>query len=202
MNYRSAVQMASRMDGRDCSIGLEDIPGPCHGQRQCRLRGRRRHRRRSSPRGFSSPESRYPRGKEEEERVLISEVLVQDKDGQELENSEILATARQALKSCKSNYALTTKEVEANQELRGLVCNSANVLPTKVIEDAFRNEYGKVVNIQRLNTVLDTLNGWYRDRGYFAQVTDLEIMPDGILKVQFAEAVGNNINIRFLDRKT
>ncbi|EFJ33009.1 hypothetical protein SELMODRAFT_84522 [Selaginella moellendorffii] len=175
------------------------------------------------------------RGKEEEERVLISEVLVQDKDGQELENSEILATARQALKSCKSNYALTTKEVqedvhriietgffascmpvaedtrdgvrlifkvEANQELRGLVCNGANVLPTKVIEDAFRNEYGKVVNIQRLNTVLDTLNGWYRDRGYFAQVTDLEIMPDGILKVQFAEAVVNNINIRFLDRKT
>lgn len=32
---------------------------------------------------------------------------------------------------------------------------------------------GKVVNIQRLNTVLDTLNGWYRDRGLFGQVQSL-----------------------------
>ena len=31
---------------------------------------------------------------------------------------------------------------------------------------------GKVVNIQRLNAVLDTLNGWYRDRGLFGQVSE------------------------------
>lgn len=29
---------------------------------------------------------------------------------------------------------------------------------------------GKVVNIQRLNKVLDTLNGWYKERGLFGQV--------------------------------
>jgi outer membrane protein insertion porin family len=60
--------------------------------------------------------------------------------------------------------------VEPNQELKGLVCNGANVLPTRVVENAFRDEFGKVVNIQRLNKVLDTLNGWYRDRGLFGQV--------------------------------
>jgi outer membrane protein insertion porin family len=61
---------------------------------------------------------------------------------------------------------------------------------------------GKVVNIQRLNKVLDTLNGWYRDRGLFGQVTDVEILPDGVIRVQVAEAEVHNINIRFLDRKT
>lgn len=35
---------------------------------------------------------------------------------------------------------------------------------------------GKVVNIQRLNTVLDTLNGWYRDRGLFGQVQSLAML--------------------------
>ncbi|CAM6046827.1 unnamed protein product [Sphagnum compactum] len=172
---------------------------------------------------------------EEEERVLISEILIQNKDGQNLEDSELLATAQQALKACKPNFALTTSEVqedvhriidtgyfsscmpsaedtrdgvrlifkvEPNQELKGLVCNGANVLPTRVVENAFRDEFGKVVNIQRLNKVLDTLNGWYRDRGLFGQVTDVEILPDGVIRVQVAEAEVHNINIRFLDRKT
>ncbi|XP_024370540.1 outer envelope protein 80, chloroplastic [Physcomitrium patens] len=172
---------------------------------------------------------------QEEERVLISEILIQDKDGQELTDPELNSTAWQALKACKPNFALTTSEVQAdvhriidtgffascmpsaedtrdgvrlifkvepNQELRGLVCNGANVLPTRVVQNAFRAEFGKVVNIQRLNTVLDTLNGWYRARGLFGQVTDVEILQDGVIKVQVAEAEVHNINIRFLDRKT
>ncbi|CAM6087732.1 unnamed protein product [Calypogeia fissa] len=171
----------------------------------------------------------------EEERVLISEILIQDKDGQEVQDEELLATVRGALKACKPNFALTTTEVQEdvhriietgffascmpsaedtrdgvrlifkvdpNQELKGLVCSGANALPTRVIEDAFKQEYGKVVNIQRLSTVLETLNGWYRDRGLFGQVTDVEILSDGVIRVQVAEAEVHNINIRFLDRKT
>ncbi len=34
------------------------------------------------------------------------------------------------------------------------------------------------------------------------QVTDVEILPDGVIRVQVAEAEVHNINIRFLDRKT
>jgi outer membrane protein insertion porin family len=49
---------------------------------------------------------------EEEERVLISEILIQNKDGQNLEDLELLATAQQALKACKPNFALTTSEVQ------------------------------------------------------------------------------------------
>ncbi|CAI5529683.1 unnamed protein product [Closterium sp. Naga37s-1] len=92
--------------------------------------------------------------------------------------------------------------VEANQEMKGLMCMGANVLPTRVIEDAFRDEYGKVVNIQRLNGVLDVLNGWYSDRGLFGQVTDVELLSDGVVRVKVAEAEVNNITIKFRDRKT
>lgn len=93
-------------------------------------------------------------------------------------------------------------QVEPNHELKGLICDGANVLPMKVVEDAFNGEFGKVVNIQRLNRVLDTLNGWYMERGLFAQVTDVELLSGGIIRVQVSEAEVNSINIRFLDRKT
>lgn len=33
-------------------------------------------------------------------------------------------------------------KVEPNQELKGLVCNGANVLPTRVVHNAFRSEFG------------------------------------------------------------
>lgn len=51
---------------------------------------------------------------QEEERVLISEILIQDKDGQELTDPELNSTAWQALKACKPNFALTTSEVQAD----------------------------------------------------------------------------------------
>ncbi|KAI5056444.1 hypothetical protein GOP47_0028262 [Adiantum capillus-veneris] len=172
---------------------------------------------------------------EEQERVLISEVLIQNKDGEELENKELLSTAGSALKASKPNSALTVKEVqedvhriietgyfsacmpiaedtrdgirlifqvEPNQEFKGMICDGANVLPTRIVEDSFKDEYGKVINIQRLNKVLDKLNGWYMERGLFAQVTDVELLSGGIIRVEVSEAVVNNINIRFLDRKT
>lgn len=33
-------------------------------------------------------------------------------------------------------------KVEPNQELKGLVCNGANVLPTRVVHNAFQDEFG------------------------------------------------------------
>jgi hypothetical protein len=51
---------------------------------------------------------------QEEERVLISEILIQDKDGQQLTDPELNTTAWEALKACKPNFALTTSEVQAD----------------------------------------------------------------------------------------
>lgn len=174
-------------------------------------------------------------GKEGEERVLISEVLIRNKDGEELERDDLAAEAANALKSCRPNSALTVREVqedvnriiesgyfcscmpvafdtrdgirlvfqvEPNQEFRGLICEGANVLPSKFLEDAFRDGYGKIVNIRRLDEVIGSINGWYTDRGLFGMVSDIEILSGGVVKLQVSEAEVNNITMRFLDRRT
>ncbi|KAH9301790.1 hypothetical protein KI387_013373, partial [Taxus chinensis] len=89
-----------------------------------------------------------------------------------------------------------------NQEFKGLICEGANVLPTKFVEDAFKNEYGKVVNIQRLGKVLKSINNWYTERGLFARISGIQILSGGIVRLQVSEAEVNNITIQFLDKKT
>lgn len=174
-------------------------------------------------------------GRVDEERVLISEVVVRNKDGEELERKDLEFEAVSALKACRPNSALTVREVqddvhriigsgyfsscmpvaldtrdgirlvfqvEPNQELQGLVCEGANVLPSKFLEDAFRDGYGKVINIRRLDEVISSINGWYMERGLFGLVSDVEILSGGNIRLQVSEAEVNNISIRFLDRKT
>ncbi|KAL9237151.1 hypothetical protein vseg_011736 [Gypsophila vaccaria] len=92
-------------------------------------------------------------------------------------------------------------EVEPNQELRGLVCEGANALPSKFIKDSFQDGYGKVVNVRRLGEVIDSVNGWYMDRGLFGMVSGVEILSDGVLKLQVAEAEVNDVSIRFHDKE-
>lgn len=48
----------------------------------------------------------------DEERVLISEVLVRNKDGDELERKDLEMEALAALKACRPNSALTVREVQ------------------------------------------------------------------------------------------
>ncbi|MBA0594407.1 hypothetical protein Gorai_011312 [Gossypium raimondii] len=218
-------------------------------------------------------------GRYDEERVLISEVLVRNKDGEELERKDLEMEALTALKACRANSALTVREVqedvhriidsgyfsscmpvavdtrdgsqatmtvtdcyyvssgcyepdsnsqgrssivqhmekhntdlvdigflwhkvEPNQEFHGLVCEGANVLPSKFLEDAFREGHGKVVNLKRLDEVINSINGWYMERGLFGLVSGVDIFSGGIIRLQVAEAEVNNISIRFLDRKT
>ncbi|KAJ0714147.1 putative bacterial surface antigen (D15), POTRA domain, surface antigen D15 [Helianthus annuus] len=169
----------------------------------------------------------------DDERVLISEVLVRNKDGEELERKDLEEEAIAALKRCRPNSALTMREVqedvhriigsgyfcscmpvavdtrdgirlvfqvEPNQEFQGLICEGANVLPTKFVEDKFRDGYGKIVNIRRLDEVINSINGWYMERGLFGLVSGVEILSGGILRLQVSEAEVNNISIRFLNK--
>ncbi|ESR59333.1 hypothetical protein CICLE_v10014959mg [Citrus x clementina] len=93
-------------------------------------------------------------------------------------------------------------KVEPNQEFHGMVCEGANVLPSKFLEHAFRNSYGKIINIRRLDEVITSINGWYMEHGLFGLVSGVEILSGGVIRLQVAEAEVNNISIRFLDRKT
>ncbi|XP_026658493.1 outer envelope protein 80, chloroplastic-like isoform X2 [Phoenix dactylifera] len=192
-------------------------------------------------------------GKEDEERVLISEVLIRNKDGEALERADLEAAAADALKSCRPNSALTVREVqedvhriiesgyffscmpvavdtrdgirlvfevEPNQEFQGLICEGANVLPVNFLEDAFRDGYGKIINIRHLDQVIKSINGWYYKHGLsglvgpaltcfcscfaaiFLLVSYAEILSGGILRLQVTEAEVNNTIIQFLDRRT
>ncbi|XP_072966441.1 outer envelope protein 80, chloroplastic [Typha angustifolia] len=185
----------------------------------------------------SEPSPPPPRwhGKEDEERVLISEVLIRNKDGEPLERADLEVAAAAALKSCRPNSALTVREVqedvhriiesgyfgscmpvavdtrdgirlvfqvEPNQDFHGFICEGANLLPSKFLEDAFHDRYGKIVNIRHLDRVVKSINGWYQDRGLTGLVSYAEMLSGGILRLQVSEAEVNNITIRFLDRKT
>ncbi|MBA0609906.1 hypothetical protein Godav_010831 [Gossypium davidsonii] len=253
-------------------------------------------------------------GRYSEDRVLVGEVLVRNKDGDELERKDLEMEALNALKACGANSALTAWEiqedvdriidsgyfssctpvavdsrdgirlvfqgrclpplasplalsviqilnkqpiedteaswglgvvdlfgtqevnwlhcatfflpllatvsrkaehmVEPNQELRGLVCEGANVLPSKFLENAFRDGHGKVVNLKRLDQVISSINGWYMDRGLFglvsalpsltgdANVYGVDIFSGGIVRLKVAESEVNDISVHFLDRKT
>ncbi|KAE8682512.1 Outer envelope protein 80 [Hibiscus syriacus] len=160
--------------------------------------------------GQSTTASRY-----DEERVLISEVLVRNKDGEKLERKDLEMEALTALKACRANSALTVREVqedvhriidsgyfsscipvavdtrdgirlvfqvEPNQEFHGLVCEGANVLPSKFLEDAFCDAHGKVVNLKRLDEVINSINGWYMERGIFGLVSGVDIFSGGKTK--------------------
>ena len=47
-----------------------------------------------------------------EERVLVSEVLVRNNDGEELERKDLEQEALAALKTCRPNSALSVREVQ------------------------------------------------------------------------------------------
>lgn len=53
-------------------------------------------------------------------------------------------------------------KVEPNQEFHGLVCEGANVLPAKFLQDAFRNGYGMVIiSVSQYILEVPCLRGWY-----------------------------------------
>lgn len=59
-----------------------------------------------------SPQKGYSAGRQDEERILISEVLVRNKDGEELERKDLEMEVLTALKASRPNSALTVREVQ------------------------------------------------------------------------------------------
>ncbi|THU47818.1 hypothetical protein C4D60_Mb09t19650 [Musa balbisiana] len=102
-------------------------------------------------------------GREDEERVLISEVLIRNKDGEMLEKADLEAAAAGALKSCRPNSALTVREVSYAEILSGgiirLEISEAEVnnitirfLDRKTFAYSHRNLFGRN---QKLNLSLE-----------------------------------------------
>ena len=71
-------------------------------------------------------------------------------------------------------------QIEANQELNGVTSEGANMLPTRIIEDAFQHQYNKTLNFTDVKAGMQKVDRWYADRGIFGQVG---ISPDTFCKI-------------------
>ena len=57
-----------------------------------------------------------------------------------------------------------------NPELQGIVAAGANVLPQRVVEDAFRLQHGRTLNFGAFGDAVNRINDWYKDHGLLGQV--------------------------------
>ncbi|WP_126146675.1 BamA/TamA family outer membrane protein [Synechococcus elongatus] len=89
--------------------------------------------------------------------------------------------------------------VEPNPVLSKIELDGARVLPDSVIQETFKDDYGKILNLQTLQARIRTLNTWYRENGYvLAQVVDASrISPNGEVTLRVAEGVISELIVRF-----
>ncbi|MBD2537731.1 BamA/TamA family outer membrane protein [Coleofasciculus sp. FACHB-SPT36] len=98
--------------------------------------------------------------------------------------------------------------VEPNPVLRQVVVvpvpadQNQRALPQKVIDDAFAPQYGRTLNIRELQEGIKKINQWYKENGYdLAQVVAApQIAEDGTVRLEVAEGLIEDIEVRFLDK--
>lgn len=62
-------------------------------------------------------------------------------------------------------------QVTANPELRGIVARGASMLPTRIVERAFKPLYGQPLNFVAFGKAVKKLDDWYQQRGILGQVS-------------------------------
>ncbi len=95
-----------------------------------------------------------------------------------------------------------TFEVKVNPTLSQVKVEGTKVLPPEVVDAAFKEMYGKTLNLVELQDGIKQLNKWYQDNGYvLAQVVGSpQVSPDGVVTLDIAEGVVENIQVRFLNK--
>ncbi|WP_016953037.1 BamA/TamA family outer membrane protein [Anabaena sp. PCC 7108] len=92
------------------------------------------------------------------------------------------------------NPVLTKVQVEANPGT-----GVASVLPANTVDEIFRDQYGKILNLRDLQEGVKKLTKQYQDKGYvLANVIGApKVSEDGVVTLQVAEGVVENIKVRF-----
>lgn len=96
-----------------------------------------------------------------------------------------------------------TFEVQSNPVLDKVIIEGQKVLPKKVAEDAFADQYGKTLNLRRFEEGIKKVNKWYQDNGYvLAQfVGTPQVRDEGIVTLVVAEGEVESISVRFLNKE-
>ncbi|MHC5599546.1 MAG: BamA/TamA family outer membrane protein [Nostoc sp.] len=95
------------------------------------------------------------------------------------------------------NPVLTKVQVEANPGT-----GVASVLPPNTVDEVFRQQYGKILNLRDLQEGIKQLNKRYQDQGYvLANVIGApQVSENGVVTLQIAEGVVENIRVRFRNK--
>ncbi|MEM8809468.1 MAG: CHAT domain-containing protein, partial [Cyanobacteria bacterium P01_G01_bin.38] len=165
--------------------------------------------------------------KESEARVLIAEVVV---EGVEDELEEIVyravqtqpgsvITRSQLQEDINAVFATgyfanvqaipedipagvrVTFEVEPNSILTSVQIEGKQVLPQSVIDEAFSNQYGNILNLRQFQGGIEVVKQWYLDNDYaLAQIVGEPRVENGVVMVTVVEGVIEDIQVRFQNR--
>ncbi|WP_375539706.1 BamA/TamA family outer membrane protein [Oscillatoria sp. FACHB-1407] len=94
--------------------------------------------------------------------------------------------------------------VRPNPDLRAVEVRGSQVLPQSVIDEAFADQYGKILNARDFQQGIETLNQWYQDNGYvLAQFVGAPQISEqtGTVTLEVAEGVIEDIQVRFLNEE-
>ncbi|MCC5621185.1 BamA/TamA family outer membrane protein [Nostoc sp. CHAB 5715] len=96
------------------------------------------------------------------------------------------------------NPVLSKVEVQANPGT-----GVASVLPANTVDEVFREQYGKILNLRDLQEGIKQLNKRYQDQGYvLANVIGApQVSENGVVTLQVAEGVVENIRVRFRNKE-
>lgn len=94
-----------------------------------------------------------------------------------------------------------TYQVQPNPILRAVQMQGNQVLPQATITAAFRDLYGRQLNLNELKPRIEALNQWYEKNGYtLAQVVNVSWgEPTGTLMVAVVEGVIDSLQVQFVD---
>jgi outer membrane protein insertion porin family len=95
------------------------------------------------------------------------------------------------------NPILSKVEVQANPGT-----GVASVLPANTVDEVFKGQYGKILNLRDLQENIKQLNKRYQDQGYvLANVIGApQVSENGVVTLQIAEGVVENIRVRFRNK--
>ncbi|WP_375443184.1 BamA/TamA family outer membrane protein [uncultured Nostoc sp.] len=77
-----------------------------------------------------------------------------------------------------------------------------SVLPATTVDEVFKEQYGKILNLRDLQEGIKQLNKRYQDQGYvLANVIGApQVSENGVVTLQVAEGVVENIRVRFRNK--
>ncbi|MBR8839781.1 MAG: BamA/TamA family outer membrane protein [Stigonema ocellatum SAG 48.90 = DSM 106950] len=98
----------------------------------------------------------------------------------------------------RPNPVLTKVQVQANPGT-----NVSSVLPNTGVNEIFRNQYGKILNLRDLQEGIKQLTKRYQDQGYVLAnvIGSPQVSDNGVVTLQVAEGVVENIRVRFRNKQ-